>query len=553
MSTDSSNSKREIRRIQFFLVLALLTVIGTLIRICSYINYAPISTQYSPNIEYAPWYIVQHGRLFFSSDIPTYSLYTSGVVYGTVDFLHSFLHSTLLIVLGYETIWEVGRFYRFFPWQATILFPIVSLLLYNLFIKTTGNRPNQIDQCLIYILSMVPTYNMIVWSMTGAYNLVYGWVILFILYYLLIAKKLGNSNKFLITALYVFFIMILQITYHTIALAYLFILLTITFTPILIRAKDKIISVPEFTVYIVIFITFLMYHAVSFWNDYLQGLKYFYLLLVMNEEDPLSGLYKPVDQWWLILQSINYILIATPVLIFLYQKFKRYHSYSMLENYHFYWIASLGPLALVFFIWNGIVGVIARINQYGSLISLITFSFLLVISKNSRLKHFLRIIMILTILIASFSYVYSNCAIGNSLTYQEYNGELWISEHISKDKVILTDFRMATPFTYFGLFKVVGISSVHTPKVKEQIENIFYGTDGKKAIASLLEIRTTTNEQPDYLFFSQQMTKKTPTIMLPSGYYKSAPQDFVDKYNKSTSLNKIYHNGDINLYSFIKT
>lgn len=551
MSTESSNSDFGLNRINFFLILALLTTMGILIRIYSYANYPPISTQYTPNIEYAPWYIVQNGHLFQSSDIPTVSSYTSGVVYGAVDFIHTFLHSILLIVLGFETFEEIGRFYRLFPWQITILFPIISLTVYNFIAKTTEIRPNRTDQCLIYILSMGPTYNMVVWSITGGLSLIYGWGILFILFYLLFKLKSNDSNKILITGLYILFLLILQPTYHTIALAYSCILLSILVVPIMLGTKDKFVNLSQFGLYIVIFLAFLIYHATSFWGSYMNGLKYFHSLYVKNE-NPLAPLIKPIEDWWLILQLINYILIATPIFIFIYRKYKKKHPYSLFENYLFYWTSSLVFLSFIFFVWNGVSGVVARINQFGSLISIITFSYLLVVSQNEKvLKFVLKFAIISIVLIANFSYLYSNAAIGNSLTIQEWDGELWVNKYISNENVLFSDFRISTPFVYLDFFKVVGISGSRTFSQKEQLTNIFYADDEKKTISSLLSITTNQNEQIDYLFLSQQMTKSVPTILLPSGYYKPAPENFMDKYSRSKSLNKVYENGGISLFSFI--
>jgi hypothetical protein len=237
---------------------------------------------------------------------------------------------------------------------------------------------------------------------------------------------------------------------------------------------------------------------------------------------------------------INGILVALPI-VFLYLSKNRLKEFKETTLFILAGILALPCLAFLSFFWLGQFGLV-RLQEYGSLISLIVVAFISPVLVDKE-KTILAVIMILAIISSIFAYYNDESTNYRYITNQEEDGAKWIENNINNDSFIFTDHRLSGTLISNGFLRTNGISEFDENPT-ESIDQIYYAKDSKN-VSQIIR-----SYGANYLYFSKSMSDNSPGIMLYNYPIKPAPYGFYEVYN--TDFNRLYDNGQSYVYNLPK-
>jgi hypothetical protein len=526
-------------------IVGLLFATGIILRLEMLRDRTGIEGQYAVNVQYGPWFLAAQSDLFdVTGDLPVRSNYTSGLNYGAVDFTTTYLHGAALALARITDPHAIGQLNFTVPWQSLLLVPLTVIALYARFCQLRGKNLNPVDIASLYAFAAFGHYGMINWGISGGVLVPYGWVLFLLIYLTLLMPDASKQWHVRWVALFIFFAWLAQPTYHTLALA---LLVGVIWLALVYLILERRMIVQSNTILLVsgMFAAFLMYHARTFFNDYGRLGRRFFEDIFRSEENQTFAYFFRLSGVLAGLQYISYIAVAVPTICFLLLWWRRRRS-DVLLSYHFAWLVWLVPMSMLFFAWAGFAGVVPRVLQFGTLLSLISAA--LVFSMGERL---LRLVTTTAVVLSTFIAVYSVPAAGigtaTLLTEDEWTAIVWYKEHVGCDHVVFTDFRIGPAFGYQGCFGVIGptASSLTRSGQSNIVPDLFYETTATR-IAAALEVFTTTNgERAEYALISATMTDPRTGVYLPDGHLRPMLQSTWSLYQKLPSWEAIYRNESV--------
>ena len=545
-----------IKQKQEILIFILILILLTLIRFLPTWGYSPVPTQYEGEYVFNYIYLLNHGH--FPNNLPVYGVYDMNINRkGDPLILIMFPHVYLQIITNLPN----PMYFAFRP-VITLRPVILSICLSAILSLTTltilqkyNKKLHLIDKVLVILFSLSGSPTILL-ALTGQ-NTGYGFVFFMVLVSIYLQEKINYKYFFLILVFSIY----LMIVYHTIALMFATLLIiSILYT---LLFKKKVFNYIYVLFYLVTFTAYLIYIYNSFLGTTVfQFIKF--ILILTNKIKPyltLKYLSFPHDLSFIVIYGISIVTGVVPLFFaFIFSFLDKYiPSNCYLTNKEkdilrititTFLLACLG-----FYSYMGIAGLIHRGKEYASYFSVLAFSILLSRIRSEYLRKFMIVCVIIAI--STSIYVYSTSGAHRfHLTTSESLGNKWAVENIPKREVIFTDLRLASMLVAKGHLKVVG--PLDPPRVTlkqliKRLDNIFYRNDIEEAIKSLKNITTTTGESPKYLIFSMRMTKgyPEPSIYVAESNVKPAPKNFLCKFENSSKINKIYGNGNINIYKLI--
>lgn len=505
----------------------------------------PIEGQYAVNVQFGPWYLANEGRLFnVTGDIPALSNYTSGVSYGAVDFVHTLLHGSALMIAGLTTPDEIGQAYVTLPWQSLILVPLAVIAVYARMCRIRNAAIEPFSVFLLYALATTAHYTMVNWGLTGGGVVPYGWASFIAVYIVLITRSGTNGHPTNWSLLLVALVCLVQPTYHTIAVALLVIFATIVvgqrWSPFqLIRANTVLVAA-------VAFAAFLAYSATPFLRAYsVIGLGFVNDLFRSYDAAASQYLYR-LSGPLVTVQIVSYLAIASIAMTTLVLWFQSRHRPDRVLWHHALWIVGLIPLGIGFFAWNGILGVQARLLQLGTLLAMCSAAILLVDGR--RFSRRIATIAIGTTVICTLVTL-PQVHLGKNafLSADEWEALNWYADEVGCESVLFTDFRIGTAATYAGCFKVIGPTAGTLSRLgrSDVISDLYYTGGASEVSDAILSMATTEGETASYALFSTEMTDPNVGPTLPDGRLHPISAPTWRSYRDMPNWTIVYQNGSV--------
>ncbi len=256
-----------------------------------------------------------------------------------------------------------------------------------------------------------------------------------------------------------------------------------------------------------------------------------------------------------VIQAIGSVFTAIPAIIFVVYYIRRKFSHIGGYNISSVWMgafAGLGFFAVILYFWSGFSGIILRISEYGTILSIIALALILGCNKISkRTYRFLIAVCSIAIVIAailsvtpSYHYLWNQ-----NVTYQEREGIDWAVDNLPENSVFFSDIRLGMHLILQQRLNIVGVTDsfvIPADIVVRQMENIYYTGDHLSAYQEIqdltLSCRGFSGTNDVYVILSNRMTHSNVGIRAFDFYYKPAPIDFLDKFIEGPEFSTIFQN-----------
>lgn len=499
------------------LIVGAVLALGFLIRQPAEPGLSRVEGFYTPNVQYGAWYLANHRTLFAPTDeLPVLSNYTSGLNYGAVDYTYTFLTGSALILSNITDVERIGQVYLLSPWQGLLLIPLAVLAVYGRFARLFQTCVSPTHVALLYAFAALPNYPMVMWSSSGGFATPLGWALFYLIYIAVLSRSREPRHTWQWALLVMLGVLLIQPTYHTAALALTVILIAIWGIQ---RAFGKqYISWGIVRITILVFVTFLMYHAVTLFNDYGRFfLRFLSDIYRGNDQERLrySLTGGNLDIWWYV---VNYAAVLFPVawlgLIVVRRRFRSEQD-TAASVYQFIWLLALLPLVALLFAWDGVFGAYARTLQYGTLLALASAALLLVTRRGAVVP--LALAALICVVSSVISMHTLDASSSNYLTTDERAALAWLGRQRGCDAVLFTDYRVGTAYGYEGCFAVAG-PTAGPLSARGQIgvlPALFYDADRARLAQAIDTLVTTDRRRPDLILMSRRFLDPQIGIVLP--------------------------------------
>jgi hypothetical protein len=526
------------------IVVGMLLALGFFIRQPAERDLSHVEGFYTPNVQYGAWYLANHHTLFApTGELPVVSNYTSGLNYGAVDYTYTFLTGSALILSGVTDVDQIGQLYLLTPWQGLLLTPLAVLALYGGFTRLFQVRVSAAHVALLYAFAALPNYPMVMWSSSGGFATPLGWALFYALYLAVLSRSREPRYTWQWALVLMLVVLSIQPTYHTAALALTVFLLAIW--AIQRTFGKQYVSWGVVRITIMVFVTFLMYHAVTLFNDYGRiFLRYLSDIYRGNDQERLrySLTGGNLNFWWYI---VNYAAILFPAawmaLLVLRRRF-RSEQEATTSTYQFIWLLALLPLVGLLFAWDGLFGAYARTLQYGTLLALASAALLLVTRRGAAAP--LALAAAICVLISIFSMRTLDASASNYLTNDERAALAWTSREKGCDAVLFSDYRIGSARGYEGCFSVIGptAGSLSAHHQIDILPALFYDGDPRSLSQAIDTLVTTDRRRPDLILMSRRYLDPQIGVVLPDTRLKPMTEAQWLAYRSLPGWNVVYEN-----------
>lgn len=548
-------------KLNFALAFVTIIIILTLIRFlpASKFPYAPI--HYDGETVFNYRYLLNTGH--YPDNLPTYGSYTQNLNRaGDPVLLLAILNAYLQIITNLPGAEQFSLVHVVVNPRHIILSACLSTILALTALSISqrcANRELRSSEKILVVTFSLSSSPAIILGLTG-WNAGYGFVFFILILSLFLRKELDYK----INTLLLLFSLYIILIYHTIALFFaLLMIIAILYTFLF---KKVVVNRIYALTYLIIFGAYLVYEYTSFLGTTVFQLWKFIHVMAGKMQPYLSleDVSFPQDISFLTIYGISVFAGAIPLIFAFILALPLPFSFRWQlkgKEKDIFRIVFIGfMLACIgFYSYMGIIGIIQRMRGYTAYLSVLAFSVLI---SSSDMKHTFKKLLstVGVIAILTSLYVYFNTGAHNyHLTIPEKEGAKWLLTHSTNEDVVFTDLRLSAIFVSNGHFKVIGPfdppQTLGEVFLKWRLHAIFYGDNSTEAIQTLAKITTTTGESFKYLFFSSRMTKGYPEPSIYAGgcSVRPAPPNFLEKYDRSNQINKIYNSDIITIYVRVRS
>ncbi len=514
------------------LAVGCLLVIGFWIRQPAAPDVSSVEGYFSPNVQYGPWYLANNYRLFSPSDeLPVVSNYTSGLSYGAIDFTHTFFTGAALVLARSSNVEGIGDLYRHTPWQGLLLLPLAAFAVYSRFAKSVGRSMSPAALLILYAFAAFSNYPMIVWAISGGFSSPLGWFIFYAVYLAVLVRSIEPEFRHQWTFLLILTLLLAQPTYHTIALALTVIVLVIWISESIF--KQRYLSSTLVWLTVVVFLVFLMYHAVATFSDYGHLLASFLADIYRGRDQQRLqyslGLLDASLGWHIANYTAVFLPVAWVGFILVLRKFRSRMDMDLVR-YQFMWLVTLVPLGVMFFAWDGVFAAYARLLQYGTLLAIASAAFLLASRRTSRLP--LAAAALVCVFVSITLVQRLDVTTSNYVTKDEVAAIEWISSQYGCRKVVFTDFRIGSAMGYWNCYSVIGpnIRLLLARNRTGVLDSLLYTHEAPNMSSTIDTLSTIDGRRADLMLMSRRFTDPHIGFVLPDARLKPMTEEQWEAY-----------------------
>ena len=143
------------------------------------------------------------------------------------------------------------------------------------------------------------------------------------------------------------------------------------------------------------------------------------------------------------------------------------------------WLLGLGPFAIGLYLWSGVLGVMWKAGEFGSVFSMVAAASILASPFRAITRKLLYLSIVVAVVLATYIYVTYESTGPNDLSISEHEAGTWLAKRATPEEVVFTDLRLAAPLIVANHLGVVGINDYEAPEtVRQELMAIYYGEDG---------------------------------------------------------------------------
>ncbi len=374
----------------------------------------------------------------------------------------------------------------------------------------------------------------------GGWNGPYAWIFLFLSLYYAVYKEHTIRNM----GLAVFFLLLLPITYFTIALVTGGILLTALCYQTMFT--KEVIPKSLIILYLIFFIGYQIY-ATVFGFDLIVSVDNMVISFIEGNSRIVELKYTlGGSKISFFVSALSNLLACVPLFFFIAQGYSDRDS----KSYAFIIILvlSLAIMSAGFYLWMGYYGVIQRIPYLTVLTSILAVALMIrtdfikgCSSKTIMIRKIIILSIVCTVVISNIFNVSSEYH-EQKIEFTEAAGLTWLKENSLPEEIIFTDFRLAgSLIAHKNPTLFIDDNAMSPERVNWLLENIYYNEGDP--IEALDQIKTNEGRTSNILLFSEKFTR-FPGIKGFDNIFQPASKDFLDPYMRSNSINLVYRNDE---------
>ena len=538
------------------LIILLLIIIALIIRIIPFTDYTYFRGPYTHNQIYQTMNVINYGKLatLNGSDINYFSPSAIGI-YSYVDLpFYVYFNSILSIIIGISNSDDLLKFYALFPWQGLLLVPLIMILIGNKISNILDLKLSKINTILIVALSLFGGEEILFRMGTAILPWNFGFIIFLMLFYHILCIISNNNvlrNTFF-SLLYLFIIFPFYYTF-TIYIGIFFIGIYIS------KIKNKSLNLNGLILtYIVSFVSYYIYVATHWFILGISFIKSIHKYFDVSSQSQILNVYRPTSPP--IYQISKAIAgVFTLIIFWMFLKnylFSKYNFKDLnkikLMQLTFSLLISLCIGFLVFFVWNGFIGALTRVEILATFCTIIILIVMLILNEPTKNKKFYQMITILFIFFIVISYNFNMSRYGLTMSFSEHESSSWIIDHTSKNDKIFSDLRLSSLLILADHKQVVGLEALsqNPLDLKSGFENIYLKNNIIETELYLNRIFRSIEGNEKYLYFSKRMSSEFPGIIIPDYNLKGFNFNFWEKFDETTDAQKVYSNGITLVYSW---
>lgn len=448
----------------------------------------------------------------------------------------------LLSVYSVEKQLIIPLFLPYERYIYSLFLGITFILVLILFALHRSDRSNyKLDTKSLVILTifgLCATPSIIM--QLGGWNGPYAWIFLLIFLYYAVYKEHTITNM----GLAIFFLLLLPITYFTIALIAAVILLSTLCYKIMFN--KEVIPESLIILYVIFFIGYQIY-ATVFGFDILTSIDSVVFSYFEGSSRVLGLKYiLGGSKISFFANTLSNFLACIPLFFFIVRGYgnRNTKSYALIIILVF----SLAIMSTGFYLWMGYYGVIQRIPYFTVLTSILAVTLMIrtgFIEKSSSKNVKIRTILVLSIVCAvviSNIFNVSSEYYEQNIEFTEAAGLTWLKENALPEDIIFTDFRLAgSLIAHKNPTLFIDDNAMPPKRVNWLLENIYYNEGDP--IQALNQIKTNEGRTSDLFLFSEKFTR-FPGIKGYDNIFQPATKDFLDPFMRSDNINLVYRNDE---------
>lgn len=543
-------SKVHLSNVNVCLIIILLILIGLIVRVYPFLPYDLIPGEDDVNHIYPVLHILKNGYDLIPNEIQTYG-HTSGIYAALNDRSKNMLPAITAIILGLDEN-QYFIFERFFIFISLVVFPFCILLLYSYLCRQNGRQRSNHELILLFAAAIFGNYLLInVTSYQSQSNINGADLSYMILALYSLFRSKQNPNFW---ALFVLFTISITLLHRTSTMFFLCVLVTMLLWRqfLLISQKRDISQLYTSGVIILVIIVIFVYYLYIGTNFFSTASSMAAGAAVVLSETGPNMLYTyfgksmPGMQLLMIVDIVASALSIFYILIYLLRKkFDCIGGYQISMTW-LPWLLALIPFSVGMYAWAGLYGVFGRTNLYAIMVYLAALAIILSSSKRNSIGiKFVKVSLIIAMLLSTPIYFTPSSPPSSRLTYSEVAASQYLISNSQKEDVIFTDYRLSGPFTFSDHMRTItalDASSESQPGLAiDTLGDIYYNENNSDIAIASIDGQKIEDNSPKYLFFSQRMTEVGIKEAV-FGTFKAPPEDFLQKFDKSRDINRIYDN-----------
>jgi len=335
-----------LKKINFILVIVLITLLGIFIRFYPALDYSSFGGNWMPgNHLYPVYYALQNGELLERGAISTLTKFSFTIYNVLHNKAFILFQICTCLVSGFTGLNEFLFINKFFPWCGALLFPLSALLVANGIAKNQGKDIPSHYYLFLYFVANFASYRLLMDSRFMLNNLIISFsMMLFTIYFLLGRKNPKNQLLGILFGVFTF------LYYYTAGLVFLIILISI----LVIQAmrKEEVISRNYILFYGISFVAYYVYLAQKVSRSFILALKDAIISPGSNPALAVVGTGKMSDigNIYILSAYFNMFLILVLLITFVYWWVRKKVKQTFYTNFTVYLCSGLifvGLLPLV--------------------------------------------------------------------------------------------------------------------------------------------------------------------------------------------------------------
>lgn len=532
------------------MIMLLILFIALIVRVYPFLPYALVPGEDDANHIYPVFHIINTGHELVPGEIKTYG-YTNGIYVAINDRSKNMLPAMSAIISGLDEN-QYFIFERFFLFISVVVFPFSILMLYSYLCRKNGRQRSNHELVLLFAAATIANYLLInVTSYQSQANINSAeWTFFILAFYSLLRSK----ENFYFGALFVLLTISITLLHRTSAMFFLCVIVMMLLWRLFLQVRRKcdvshLYSSGILIIGIIVILVYYLYIGTNFFDT--ASSMAANITTILGEHGPAMlyqyfGKSTLSTQIFMVADIIASALSLFYFLIYLIRKKYDYIGGYQLSMAWLPWLLALIPFSVGVFTWAGLYGVFGRTNLYAIVVYLIALVIILSspIRNSSGLK-WVKIFLIIAILLSIPINITPSSPPPSRLTYSEIAASQYLMQNLHSEDVIFTDYRLAGPFTIHGFMRTVTALSDASENEPElsigALEAIYYKDDADTAIAYINTNRI-EDTPPNYLFFSRRATEVGIKEAM-FGTFKPPSENYLEKFDKSPNINRLYDNG----------